>query len=60
MKRQTDAERLEQLARQNGRALYIDPAHPDKATTYFLPDNCAMFTGSLQSVIEYEKAERKR
>lgn len=60
MKRQTDAERLKQLANRNGRAVYIDPMHPDRVSTYYLPDKCAIFTGSLQSVIEYEETERNR
>lgn len=57
MKKQTDAERLAEIANRNGRAVYIDPANPDKASTYYLPDNCAMYSGSIQSVILYEEAE---
>lgn len=54
-----ETQRLAIIANRNGRSVYINPAHPDRVSTYYLPDNCAMFTGSLQSVIRYEEAERK-
>ena len=46
---------LRAIASRNGRALYQDPTHPDRVTTYFYPDCCAMFTGSVNDVSEYEQ-----
>lgn len=50
---------LRAIASRNGRALYQDPTHPDRVTTYFYPDCCAMFTGSISEVTQYEQEDRQ-